>query len=132
MPILVDTNLILDIATDDPVWGEWSDIQITKYQAKGLVIIPVIYAELCVSAASIAEVDILITQLKLEIQELPRLALFRAAKAFLHYRRRGGTKTSTLPDFFIGAHAEVARLPILTRDTNRYKTYFPKVKVIAP
>lgn len=132
MPFLVDTNLILDVATDDPVWGEWSDAQLTKYQGKGLVIVPVIYAELCVGAESPAEVDLLITNLKLELQDLPRSALFRSAQAFLQYRRRGGIKTSPLPDFFIGAHAEVLRLPILTRDTTRYKTYFPRVKLIAP
>jgi hypothetical protein len=132
MPVLIDTNLILDVATDDPVWGEWSDAQITRHQSKGLVIVPVIYAELCVGAESTAEVDSLVRDLKLELQELSRAAFFRAAHAFLHYRRRGGNKTSPLPDFFIGAHAEISRIPILTRATARYKSYFPKVKLIGP
>jgi len=132
MPVLVDSNVILDIASDDPAWGAWSDAQVTRHQQKGLVINSLIYAELCVGAENLIEVDELLANLKLEYRELSREVLFLAAKAFLQYRRRGGTKTSPLPDFFIGAHAEVLRLPILTRDEGRYKTYFPKVRLICP
>lgn len=132
MPFLVDTNLILDVATDDPVWGEWSDAQLTKHQKRGLFINPVIYAELCTGADESSEVDALLKELKLEWRELTRGALFLAAKAFLQYRRRGGTKTSPLPDFFIGAQAESLGMAIITRDPARYGTYFPKVKLIAP
>src|SRR5690606_38311392 len=99
MAVMIDTNLILDIATDDPVWGEWSDAQVTKRQSGGLVIVPVIYAELCLGAKTSAEVDSLLSSLKVELQEQTRAAMFRAAQAFLQYRRRGGIKTSPLPDF---------------------------------
>lgn len=132
MPCLVDSNLILDVATDDPVWGAWSDVQLTRHQKKGLVVNPVIYAELCAGANDPSEVDDLMTELRLEFRELSREALFLAAKAFLHYRRRGGAKTSPLPDFFIGAQAESLGIAILTRDPARYRTYFPKVKLITP
>jgi len=132
VPFLVDSNLILDVATDDPVWGEWSDAQLTKYQKRGLLVNPVIYAELCAGADEISEVDALLTELKLELRELTRSALFSAAKAFLEYRRRGGVKTTPLPDFFIGAQAESLGIAIITRDPARYRTYFPKVKLITP
>lgn len=132
MACLVDSNLILDVATDDPVWGDWSDCQFTKYQKGGLLINPVIYAELCAGARSADDVDSLLEQLKLEYRELPREALFLAAKAFLQYRRSGGTKLLPLPDFFIGAQAESLGVPIITRDPSRYRTYFPKVELITP
>lgn len=131
-PCLVDSNLILDVVTDDPVWGGWSDEQLTKHQSRGLLVNPVIYAELCAGADEFSEVDALLEGLKLEFRDLPREALFLAAKAFLQYRRRGGAKTSPLPDFFIGAHAESLAAPILTRDPVRYRTYFPNVRLITP
>jgi len=132
MPVLVDSNVILDITNDDPVWADWSDEHLTKSQKGGLMVNPVIYAELCVGAGKAFEVDGLLSDLKMEYRELPREALFLASKAFLHYRRRGGTKASPLPDFFIGAHAEVLGIAILTRDQSRYKTYFPRVRLICP
>lgn len=132
MPVLVDSNVILDIVNDDPVWGDWSDGQVTLLQPAGLLINPMIYSELCAQSNSTSEVDVLMIQLKLEFLELSREALFLAAKAFLIYRQRGGTKTSPLPDFFIGAHAEVLGIAILTRDSARYKTYFPSVRLICP
>jgi predicted nucleic acid-binding protein len=132
MPILIDRNLILDIVTDDPIWGEWSDAQLTKYQCDGLFINPIIYAELCAGAENIEEVDLVLVELKLEFHELEREALFLAAKAFTQYRRRGGTKTSPLPDFFIGAQAQAMGTALLTRDQARYRTYFPKVTLITP
>lgn len=132
MPLIVDTNLILDVATDDPVWGEWSDAQLTKHQEKGLIVNPVIYAELCAGAEKVSEVDALLRGLELEFRELTREALFLAAKAFLRYRRSGGTKTSPLPDFFIGAQAGDLGIGILTRDPGRYRTYFPGVELVTP
>lgn len=129
---ILDSNVILDVATDDPVWGAWSDAQISRYQKDGLLINPVIYAELCAGAESMHEVDHLIEPLDLKFEELPREALFLAAKAFLLYRRNGGTKVLPLPDFFIGAHAESLGIAIITRDPSRYETYFPKVKLIKP
>ncbi len=132
MPVLVDSNVILDIVNDDPVWGDWSDGQVTLLQPAGLLVNSMIYSELCARADSTSEVDALMIQLHLEFLELSREALFLAAKAFLRYRQRGGTKTSPLPDFFIGAHAEVLGVAILTRDKERYKTYFPSVPLICP
>lgn len=132
MPVLIDSNIVLDVVTDDPVWADWSDEAITRHQASGLIVNPVIYAELCTGAASASEVDELLESLKLGVQEIPREGLFLSAKTFLQYRRQGGTKTSTLPDFLIGGHAEALGIPILTRDTARYQTYFPKVELICP
>jgi len=132
MPFLVDSNLILDVATDDPMWGAWSDTQITKYQKQGLLVNPVIFAELCAGAEAVSEVDALLTGLKLEFRELTREALFLAAKAFLEYRRRGGVKTTPLPDFFIGAQAEALGIAVISRDPARFRSYFPKVKLITP
>ena len=132
MAVLVDSNVILDIASDDPKWGGWSDAQVTKHHRRGLVINPIIFAELCAGAENMSDVEEVVSGLKLEYRELPREALFFAAKAFLQYRRRGGTKTSPLPDFFIGAHAVVLGIPILTRDKGRFATYFPKVRLICP
>lgn len=132
MPVLVDSNIVLDVVTDDPVWADWSDEAIARHQAGGLLVNPIIYSELCAGAASPVEVDELLESLKLGYQEIPRDGLYLAAKAFLQYRRQGGPKTSPLPDFFIGGHAEALGIPILTRDTARYQTYFPKVALISP
>lgn len=132
MSILVDSNVVLDIVNDDPMWADWSDGQITRLQTTGLLVNPVIYSELCAGSDTASEVDEILNHLKLDYQELSHQALFLAAKAFLKYRRRGGTKTSPLPDFFIGAHAEASGVPILTRDPGRYKTYFPGVPLICP
>ena len=132
MAVLVDSNVILDVTNDDPVWADWSDAQITALQPAGLLVNPLIYTELCAGAVSASEVDKVLTELKLEFRELSHEALFLAAQAFLKYRRQGGTKTAPLPDFFIGAHAEVHGIPILTRDQGRYKTYFPNVALICP
>jgi predicted nucleic acid-binding protein len=132
VPVIVDSNVIFDVTNDDPVWADWSDAQITAYQPGGLLINPLIYTELCTAAATTADVDKLLAGLKLELRELSREALFLTAKAFLKYRRQGGTKTAPLPDFFIGAHAQVLGVPILTRDAGRYTSYFPSVQLICP
>lgn len=132
MPVIVDSNVIFDVTSDDPVWADWSDAQITAYQPCGLLINPLIYTELCTDAATTADVDKLLSGLKLELRELSRESLFLTAKAFLKYRRQGGTKTAPLPDFFIGAHAQVLGVPILTRDAGRYTSYFPSVQLICP
>ncbi len=132
MSVMVDSNVIFDITNDDPVWADWSDAQITACQPGGLLINPLIYTELCTDAGTTAEVDKLLLALKLELRELSREAMFLTAKAFLKYRRQGGTKTAPLPDFFIGAHAQVLGIPILTRDAGRYTSYFPGVQLICP
>ena len=132
MGVLVDSNIILDVVTEDPVWAEWSDRAISLHQPDGLIVNPFIFAELCTGANSEDEVNLLLENLKLGFHEIPREGLFLAAKAFLKYRRSGGAKTSPLPDFFIGGHAEALGLPVLTRDTARYQTYFPGVRLIHP
>ena len=132
MPVMVDSNVIFDVANDDPIWADWSDRQISAYQSGGLLINPLIYSELCSNASATDEVDGLLVALQLDLRELSREALFLASKAFLKYRRRGGIKTAPLPDFFIGAHAQALGIPILTRDAGRYTSYFPDVRLICP
>ena len=132
MAILVDTSVIIDVLTDDPSWAEWSIAQLENHSDSGLVINPVVYAELCFGCPSTEFVDDVVRKFSLTYQEMPRQGLFRAAKAFVRYRARRGTKVSPLPDFFIGGHAEAAGMPLLTRDTKRMNTYFPGVRLICP
>lgn len=132
--VLVDANVILDIATNDPQWFDWSRAQLEPLIDAGeAAISPIIYAELVPAAAAVAELDTTIVPpgdfLRLP---LPYAAAIPAARAFAAYRRAGGAKTSPLPDFFIGAHAEVENLTLLTRDATRYRTYFPNVRLICP
>lgn len=131
--VLVDTNVLLDVVQDDPAWAEWSQGQLDDWSVRGeLGINAVIYAELSISYTRIEELERTVLAAGLRLLELPREALFLAGKAFLAYRRQGGTRTGVLPDFFIGAHAAVLGLPLLTRETARYRTYFPAVVLIAP
>lgn len=132
MPVFVDSNIILDTVNRDVLWLEWSMAALEKYSAQGLMINAMVYAELSCNANSSKEVDELLTSMELQLAEIPREALFLASKAHLAYRRRGGSRTSCLPDFFVGAHAEILGIPILTRDQARYKTYFPSVTLICP
>jgi predicted nucleic acid-binding protein len=129
--ILVDSNVLADVLHQDPVWMEWSAGQLAAHDSR-LHINPVIYAELSYRAKSVQEVESILAGFSLRYLELPREALFLAAQAFRLYRKRGGVKTAPLPDFFIGAHAQAAGIPLLTRDITRYQTYFPKVSLIAP
>lgn len=131
--ILVDTNVLVDVIQSDPAWGDWSLQQLRRQaQLHALIVNPVIYAELSVMYESPEALDTGLAKAELRMHELPRAALFLAAKAFALYRRQGGAKQNVLADFFIGAHAVVAGCPILTRDTCRYRTYFPTVDLIAP
>ncbi len=131
--ILVDTNILLDIATDDPVWAEWSIAQLDIASTNGpLVINDVIYAELSVRYERIEALHEFIEIAGLIHTVIPKEALFLAGKVFAQYKQVGGNKTGVLPDFFIGAHAAVADMPILTRDKGRYGTYFPSVELITP
>jgi predicted nucleic acid-binding protein len=130
---LVDTNVLLDLVTDNADWADWSQRRLEAAAVRGPVLInDVVYAELSVGFLRIEEVNAALTMARVDISPVPRAALFLAGKAFQHYRRRGGRRTGVLPDFFIGAHAAVARLPLLTRDVRRYRTYFPTVSLIAP
>ena len=132
MPVLVDSNVILDMVKQDAVWLDWSRAALEHHADSGPLANAMIYAELCTAADSSADVDTLLESMSMEVSAIPRQALFLAAKAHLAYRRQGGTRTTGLPDFFIGAHAEVLGIPILTRDPGRYKTYFPHVALISP
>jgi predicted nucleic acid-binding protein len=130
---LVDTNVLLDLVGADPVWSEWSEQQLEAAALRGpLLINPVVYAELSVRFARIEELDAVIEDGGFVLEEIPKPALFLAAKAFVRYRGAGGTRTGVLPDFFIGAHAAVAGLPLLTRDAGRFAGYFPTVRLISP
>lgn len=131
--ILVDTNVHLDVLSDDPDWADWSARQLARARSAGpLVINAVIYAELACAYGTQAELDDYVSADAFDRREVPWEAAFLASRAFLRYRRSGGTRSAPLPDFFIGAHAQVAGLTLLTRDPARYRTYFPKVKLIAP
>lgn len=131
--LLVDTNVLVDVLQDDPQWAEWSIGQMRAQAAlHALVINPVIYAEISLSFSTIEALDDVVQTLALDLREIPRPALFLAAKAYAQYRRRGGSKAQVLPDFFIGAHAAVEGWPLLTRDAGRFRTYFPSLDVLAP
>jgi predicted nucleic acid-binding protein len=131
--LLVDTNVLVDILQNDPQWADWSIAQMRAQSSlHALVINPIIYAEVSLSFSTIEALDDVVGTLALELREIPRPALFLAAKAFAQYRRRGGSKLQVLPDFFIGAHAAVEGWPLLTRDARRFKTYFPTLEVLAP
>jgi predicted nucleic acid-binding protein len=130
---LVDTNVLLDILTADPNWADWSIRQLDAASLQGPVVInDVVYAELAVRFATIEAVDTVLADADIEIAAISRAALFLAGKVFLRYRAAGGTRTGVLPDFFIGAHAAVSRLTLLTRDARRYRTYFPSLQLLAP
>lgn len=130
---LVDTNVLLDLVTADPKWADWSVAALETASLRGpLFINDVVYAELSIRYERIELLDEFIAKAGLEMAGLPRPALFLAGKAFSQYRRAGGTRSGVLPDFFIGAHAAVGRLPLLTRDEGRYRTYFPTVELISP
>jgi hypothetical protein len=131
--LLVDSKVLLDIFEDDPVWAQWSEEMLGRFSTTHILCInPVIYAEVSVGFQRIEELEAAIIGSGVRMLEIPREALFLAGKVFVEYRRRGGAKISPLPDFFIGAHAAVEGIELLTRDESRYKSYFPTVKLILP
>jgi len=130
---LVDSNIILDVITDDKEWGDWSADQLAEAAHSGTLIInPVIYAEVSVVVERIEEMDDALPASYYRRLPLPFEAAFLAGQCFVKYRRRGGDRRSPLPDFYIGAHAAIAGFTLLTRDARRYKTYFPSLRIIAP
>jgi predicted nucleic acid-binding protein len=130
---LVDTNVLLDLVTNDAEWADWSQRQLEAAAVRGpLQINDVVYAELSVGFQRIEELDAVLAAAQIEMAPIPREALFLAGKVFQRYRAGGGSRTGVLPDFFIGAHAAVAGLPLLTRDVRRYRTYFPTLSLVAP
>lgn len=131
--MLVDTNVLIDVLENDPDWADWSVAQLrAQAQIHRLVINPVIYAEVSLAFGTVEALDEALAALQIPVIEIPKPALFLAGKAFVKYRRQGGTKTNVLADFFIGAHAAVVGLPVLTRDVRRYAAYFPTVQLVAP
>ncbi|HVZ87222.1 MAG TPA: type II toxin-antitoxin system VapC family toxin [Polyangia bacterium] len=131
--VLVDSNVLLDVATRDPAWFEWSSrAMATAGDQAPLAINPIVYAEISIGFRRIEDLEEAVPQSLFRREALPYEAAFLAGKAFLSYRRRGGVRATPLPDFYIGAHAAVAGFRLLTRDTTRYRTYFPTVSLIAP
>jgi predicted nucleic acid-binding protein len=133
VPTLVDSNVILDVVTEDREWLQWSSATLAREAERSrLVINPLVYAEVSLAFDRIEELDAAIPTDFLTREPLPWDAAFLAARAFLRYRRKGGTRTHPLPDFYVGAHAAVAGYTLLTRDARRYRTYFPKLRLVAP
>lgn len=130
---LVDTCVLLDVLSADPRWYEWSATGLAAAWDSGPVIInPIIYAEVCAGYDRIEDVDAALPPHAFVREPLPYQAGFLASRAFLDYRQRGGTKVAPMPDFYIGAHAAVGRYRLLTRDTRRFRTYFPSVRLVTP
>jgi predicted nucleic acid-binding protein len=131
--ILVDTNVLVDIISDDPVWAKWSQRHLALAATRDeLAINDIVYAELSIRYTRIEELDAMLDQARLSSARIPRPALFLAGKAFQRYRAAGGRRKGVLPDFFIGAHAVVSDSVLITRDAARYRTYFPGIDLIAP
>ncbi|MGW3468757.1 type II toxin-antitoxin system VapC family toxin [Saccharopolyspora sp. NPDC000995] len=130
---LVDSNIFLDLITVDQQWAPWSELKLKEVSGQGPVVInPIVYSEVSVGYSTLGELDAVLPDDLYIRMPLPWSAAFLARKCFQDYRRRGGEKRSPLPAFYIGAHAAVSRLRLLTRDARRYRTYFPTVEVIAP
>lgn len=131
--VLVDSNILIDVATNDVRWGEWSSHALAECaDFTTLVINPIVYAEVSVSYQSIEELDAALPVSSYAREQLPWEAGFLAGKCYLEYRRRGGRRSSPLPEFYIGAHAAIENLALLTRDVSGYASYFPKVEVLGP
>jgi predicted nucleic acid-binding protein len=134
MPVtLVDSNVILDVFTQDPRWFDWSSKALAAASVAGdLAINPIIYAEASVRFESVEELEEALPRSVYQRLDLPWESAFLAGKCFLRYKRKGGERRSPLPDFYIGAHTVVSGLHLLTRDASRYRTYFPKIRITAP
>jgi len=131
--ILIDSSVILDLFEDDPNWAEWSESTLHRYSiTHTLYINPIIYSEVSIGFERIEELEAAIAGCGFQMLQIPKEALFLAGKAFLRYRKRKGKRLSPLPDFFIGAHAAVLGLEIITRDISRYRSYFQTVNLITP
>jgi len=130
---MVDSNVLLDVLTEDPAWFEWSSRSLEECAEDHILVInPIIYAEVSIGFDRIEDLDAALPESMVERRPIPLEAAFLAGKCFRKYRERGGRKPSALPDFFIGAHAAVERMRLLTRDASRYRTCFPKLKLICP
>jgi len=132
MSVYVDSCVVLDLMTDDEEFGNWSEEILNKYREKGLFANWMVFAEICPPLDDADQADDILNALGIKIMPSSKTGLWLAAKAFVRYRKSGGNKTSPLPDFIIGAQAQVENLPLITRDVQRYQTYFPKVQLIIP
>ena len=133
MAVLVDSHVILDVATNDPTWGSWSAEALARAADESVLVInPIVFAEVSVAFDRVEDLEQALPPEIYRRDPLPYEAAFLAGKSFLRYRRRGGRRASPLPDFYIGAHAAVAGHQLLTRDARRYRTYFPRIVLIAP
>ncbi len=131
--VFVDSCVLLDLFTNDANWADWSENILEKYsQTNSLYINSIVYTEVSIGFKKVEEVEKAITGLGIKVLEMPREALFLTGKVFLKYRKNKGTKISPLPDFFIGAHASISKFELITRDSGKYKTYFPQVRLIQP
>ena len=131
--VFIDSCILLDLFTNDPNWANWSENILSKYsQTNTLYINSIVYTEISIGFNKIEEVESAIEKVGVKVLEIPREALFLAGKVFLSYRKNKGTKNSTLPDFFIGAHATVSSFNLITRDTAKFKTYYPNLTIISP
>jgi predicted nucleic acid-binding protein len=131
--ILVDSNVILDVVTEDPKWCHWSVEQLERLAERHTLLInPIIYSEVSIGFDRIEDLDQALPQEFFRREALPWEAGFLAGKCFVKYRRAGGVRNSPLPDFYIGAHAAIRDFTLLTRDPRRYRRYFPKLTLITP
>jgi len=130
---LVDSSILLDVLTEDPRWFEWSSSALRRFGENSILVInPVVYAEISVRFETIEELENAVPRSMFDRRDIPWEAAFLAGKCFVRYRRAGGRRSAPLPDFFIGAHAAIEKLDLLTRDPARFKAYFPTVNVIGP
>ena len=131
--MMVDSNVLLDVLTEDPAWFEWSSRSLQECAENHILVInPIICAEVSIGFDRIEDLDAALPERTVERRPIPLEAAFLAGKCFLKYRESGGLRQSTLPDFFIGAHAAVEKMALLTRDASRYRTYFPKLRLLSP
>ena len=131
--VLVDSNVLIDLLEEDPNWADWSEAQLTPLAEAGLAVInSIIYAEVAANFATIEALNAAVQAFNLQREPMPWDTAFLASQAFKLYRRRGGQRSSPLPDFYIGAHASLAGYALLTRDARRYREYFPKLKIVSP
>jgi len=133
MSVMVDSCVFLDVFSKDSRWFEWSSNALADAADAGSIVLnSVIYSEISIRFNRIEDLEALLPSSIFEYQSIPREAAFLAGKCFVEYRRRGGRRLLPLPDFFIGAHAAVARLPLVTRDTKRFREYFPRLQLVQP
>ena len=131
--VFVDSCVLLDLFTNDPNWADWSENILEKYSKTNMLYInSIVYTEVSIGFNKIEEVETAIAELGIKVLEIPREAVFLTGKVFLQYRRNKGTKQSPLPDFFIGAHATVSQFNLITRDSAKFNTYYPQLKLIDP